>query len=230
MVKNFDHPSGWNIFARELEKILDVRRLQFKHLDTHGIVDHREKVRRLKQSLTSPKHLTTLNPNEMERLITKMQLTALEQVGLIAALLATAVEMTLMDRVESDVALTAANDVFVILFAAMKDQPDMGMTKHVKGGPMVDDDDTFGDALFLEALDLIDRATLSLHASKNATTPQARTTHAHEALAAFTRTLDLLHQSGSPEPESEGWQGWYNEAVEGRRMAQMLVQATKEEE
>ncbi|GAC1618267.1 MAG: hypothetical protein NVS4B11_08230 [Ktedonobacteraceae bacterium] len=227
MVSAFDQTRRWNIFARELEDILAVRELRLSHLDDRGVVNHREKVRRLQNSLTSPKHLTTLNPTEMERLIAVMQLTDIEQKRLIAALLATAVEMTLMDRITPEVALMAADDVFTILFAAMKAQPDMVVTTSIKAGVMVDDDDPSGDALFLQALDLIDRATLSLHASKNATTLQAQTTHAHEALAAFTRTLELLKQSRSPQPESEGWIGWYNEALEGRRMAETLVQATQ---
>src|ERR1039457_4814831 len=86
----------WNIFARELEDILATRGLKLGHLDDRGVVFHREKVRRLQQSLKSPQHLTTLNPDEMERLTVIMQLTALEQKQLRAALLATAVEMTLM--------------------------------------------------------------------------------------------------------------------------------------
>jgi len=87
---------------------------------------------------------------------------------------------------------------------------------------MVNEEEPVGDALFLQALDLIDRATLSLHASKNARTPEAQATHAHEALAEFTRASDLLKQARSPQPESDEWKGWYNEAVEGRRMAETL--------
>lgn len=223
----FNRVERWNIFARELEDVLAVRGLRLSHLDGRGIVSHREKVRRLQNSLTSPKHLTTLNPTEMERLITIMQLTDVEQKRLFAALLATAVEMTLLDRIEPDIALMAADNVLEILFAAMKAQPDMVVTTSIKAGAMVDNDNTFGDALFSQALDLIDRATLSLHASKDAVTPQARTTHAHEALAAFDRALELLKQSRSPQPESEGWLCWYDEALEGRQMAETLVQATQ---
>ncbi len=225
----FSQPGRWNIFARELEEVLSKRGLRITQLDDRGVVSHREKVRRLRASLTSPKHLTTLNPTEMERLTTVMQLTTTEQKLLLAALLATAVEMTLMDRVTADVALMAADNVFAILFKAMIAQPDLFDTTQIKAGSMRDNEETFGDAVFTEALDLIDRATLALHASRNATTSQARTTHAHEALAGFTRTLELLQQSRSPQPESEGWQCWYDEAVEGQQMAQKLVQTGQEQ-
>jgi len=214
----------WNIFARELEDILATRGLHLSHLDDRGVVEHREKVRRLQQSLKSPRHLTTLNPDEMERLIAIMQLTDLEQKRLRAALLATAVEMTLMDRVDPQTALMASDDVFHILFAAMKAQPHMVMTTRVKGDTMIDDHDIDGDAAFLQALDLIDRATLSLHVSRNATSPQAQVTHASEARDAYTRSLELLRQCESPRPESEGWRFWYSEACDGQKRASALMQ------
>src|SRR5258708_7350064 len=111
IVVNFSAiPTRWNIFARELEDVLAIRRLRLSHLDDRGVVLHREKVRRLQLSLKSSKHLTTLNPEEMERLTTIMQLTDLEQKRLNAALLATAIERTLMDRVDAQTALMAADE------------------------------------------------------------------------------------------------------------------------
>jgi hypothetical protein len=221
-------PSGlvirWNIFARELEDVLATRRLRLSHLDDRGIVQHREKVRRLQLSLKSPKHLTTLNPDEMERLITVMQLTDIEQKRLLAALLATAVERTLMDRVDPQIALMAADEVFNILFTVMKAQPDMIVTTGVKASAMTDEQDTFGDALFREALDQIDRATLSLHISRHATSLPAQNMYAHEAFAAFIHSLELLQRSQLPRAESEEWRCWYDEAFHGRTMAQALMQ------
>ncbi len=214
----------WNIFARELEDILTVRGLRLSHLDDRGVVHHREKVRRLQQSLKSPSHLTTLNPDEIERLIVIIQLTDIEQKRLRAALLATAVEMTLMDRVDPQTALMASNDVFNILFAVMKAQPDMVMTTRVKGGVMFEERDTYGDAKFIQALDLIDRATLALHVSRNAASLQAQVTHACEAGDAFTRSLELLHQSQSPQHRNEAWNFWFDEASRGRKLAESLRQ------
>ena len=230
MSNNFAHPQRWNIFARELEDVLSTRGLRLTHLDDRKVVYHREKVRRLQNSLLSPKHLTTLNPNEMERLITIMQLTDIEQKRLLAALLATAVEMTLMDRIKPDVALMAADDVFAILFAAMKAQPDLVVTTSIKAGVMLDNNELTDDVHFSQALDLLDRATLALHASKQAKALQTQETHAREALTTFTRAIELLKLSHSPEPESQVWLDWYNEALEGRNMAETLLQIAQGEE
>lgn len=226
----FTSERRWNIFARELEIILKARGLKLTHLDDRKIVFHREKVRRLQKSLLSPKSLTTLNPVEMERLIETMRLTDIEQKRLVSALLATAVEMTLMDRIDKEIALMAADEVFKILFDAMKAQPDLIVTTRIKAGAMLDNNETNGDAYFSQALDVLDRATLSLHASKHATTSQAQIAHAHEALASFKRTIELLKLSRSPQPESQTWLDWYNEALEGQKMAETLLKTAQGEE
>lgn len=227
MNDGFTSERRWNIFARELEAILKRRGLKLTHLDDRKIVFHREKVRRLQKSLFSPKSLTTLNPIEMERLIETMQLTDIEQKRLVSALLATAVEMTLMDRIDKEIALMAADEVFKILFEAMKAQPDLIVTTKIKAGVMLENDETVGDTHFSQALDVLDRATLSLHASKHATTLQAQATHAHEALASFKRTIELLKLSRTPQPESQAWLGWYHEALEGQKMAETLLETAQ---
>lgn len=223
IVHPFRSSNHWNIFVRELEAILLKRGLRISHLDDRGIVLHREKVRRLQQSLKSPRHLTTLNPDEIERLTREMRLTELEQKQLRAALLATAVEMILMDRIDPQTAFMASDDVFHILFAAMKAQPDMVMTTGVKAGAMSDDLDAHGDELFIQALDLVDRAILAIHVSQHAASLQARVVHAREAFDAFTQSLTLLQQCQSPPAESEDWRYWYNEAISGKKMAEALM-------
>ncbi len=196
---NLTNPSiRWNIFARELENILAARGLGLGHLDDRGVVLHRQKVWRLQQSLKSPKHLTTLSVDEIDRLTVAMQLNDIEQMQLRAALLATAVEMILMDRINPQIALMASDDVFHTLFAAMKAQPETIMAKNVRSGAMIDDPETYGDPLFTQALDLIDRAILTIHVSRNATSPQAQSTHAREALDTFNQSLELLQQCQSP--------------------------------
>ena len=223
MANPFGLSIRWNIFARELEDILAARGLKLGHLDDRGVVLHREKVRRLQQSLKSPHHLTTLNPDEMERLTALLQLTELEQKQLRAALLATAVEMTLLDRVDPQTALMASNDVFAILFAAMRAEPDMVMTTSIKVGAITSEDETDGDTSFLQALELIDRATLLWHMSWNATTRQAQIARAGEAFNAFSRSLELLHQSQSPSAQSENWLCWYEEAMNGQQKAASIM-------
>ena len=63
----------WNIFARELEDILASRGLRLGHLDDRAGI-HREKVRRLRQSLLRPKSFPVLNPSEMEAVAETFQL------------------------------------------------------------------------------------------------------------------------------------------------------------
>lgn len=224
MVKSSHSPVRWNIFARELEDILAARGLRLGHLNDRGVVYHPEKVRRLQHSLTSPEHLTTLNPEEMERLTAIMQLTDHEQQRLRAALLATAVEMVLMDRVDPETALMASDDVFNILFAAMKAQPGMVMARNVKGVAMIGDADILGDATFTQALDLIDRATLALHVSRYAPLLQAQVVHARQAYDGFTRSIELLQRCQVPGHASESWHFWHDEAFHGQEMATALMQ------
>ncbi len=215
----------WNIFARELENILATRGLRLSHLDDRGVVFHREKVRRLQHSLKSPGHLATLNPDEMTRLITTFELSDLEQQRLRASLLATAVEMTLLDRVDAQLALMASDDVFNVLFAAMRARPEMTVASRIKAAAFTDEAEPYGDAHFEQALDLLDRACLALALSRDASSPQDRIIHAYEAAGGFARALQCLQNCQSPSHESREWRYWYDEAETGRQMAQALQQA-----
>lgn len=214
----------WNIFARELEGILAEHGLRLSQLDDRGIVDHREKVRRLQRSLKSPSHLATLNPIEIERLITELNLSDLEQQRLRASLLATAVEMTLLDRVEAQVALMAADDVFNILFAAMRARPEMTVASGVKAGAFTDENEVIGDEQFMLALDWLDLGYVALLSGKYAFSLRARRVRAYEAAGAFAQALQALRNCQSPSQESEEWRYWYDEAEAGRRMAEALLQ------
>jgi hypothetical protein len=98
------------------------------------------------------------------------------------------------------------------------------MTTGVKAGVMSEHPETYGDEMFTQALDLVDRAILSIHVSRNAASPQAQVVHAREAFDTFTRSLTLLQQCQSPPSESDGWRYWYNEAMSGQKLAQSLMQ------
>ncbi len=117
----------WNIFARELEAVLKARKLGLGHLDDRAVVLHPEKVRRLQHSLKTPAHFPVLNPDELDRLNAIMTLSDDERSRLRAALIATAAERALMDRLEPQTALMASNDVFEICLAAMHDQPALAL-------------------------------------------------------------------------------------------------------
>src|SRR5438067_13457294 len=101
----------WNIFARELEDILAVRHLDIGYLDNRvGI--HHEKVHRLTQSLLIPKSFPVLNADEMGRLIQICNLGDFEVTRLRAAVLVASLQKMLMNRINQDDALLAAEQVF----------------------------------------------------------------------------------------------------------------------
>jgi hypothetical protein len=129
-----------------------------------------------------------------------------------------------MDRVDPETALMASDDVFNILFAAMKAQPGMVMARNVKGVAMIGDADILGDATFTQALDLIDRATLALHVSRYAPLLQAQVVHARQAYDGFTRSIELLQRCQVPGHASESWHFWHDEAFHGQEMATALMQ------
>lgn len=133
--------------------------------------------------------------------------------------------MTLMDRVDPETALMAADNVFTILFEVMRAQPDSIMNKGVKAGMMTDKGDEAGDEAFSQALDLFDRAMLALHVSRNAATFQAQVVHAREAFDAFSQAMDCLRQTQSPPPQSEDWRYWFDEVSAGLKMAESLMNA-----
>ena len=220
----------WNIFARELESILAARGLRLSHLDDRGVVLHREKVRRLQHSLKSPGHLATLNPDEMTRLVATFGLSDLEQQRLRASLLATAVEMTLLDRIEARLALMASEDVFNILLAAIRARPEMTVASRVKAAAFTGEAELAEDAQFELALDLLDRASLALSLSRDALSPRSRTIRADEAAEGFARALQCLQSCQPASQESREWRYWYDEAEAGRRMARALQEMEGDEQ
>ncbi|HEY1352569.1 MAG TPA: hypothetical protein VGF67_23360 [Ktedonobacteraceae bacterium] len=215
----------WNIFARELENVLEARGLRLSHLDDRKVVFHREKVRRLQQSLKSPGHLTTLNPEEMARLIATFGLSDLEQQRLRASLLATAVEMTLLDRVDARLALMASEDVFNILLAAMRARPEMTVASRIKAAAFsAEGVEAPEDAHFEQALDLLDRASLVLSLSADASCAHRQAMQAREAAEGFASALQYLRDCQASLQESRAWHYWYAEAEAGWQQARALQQ------
>lgn len=219
----YDTKAQWNIFARELEKILNQHGLTITRLDDLKVVTHPMKVKRLKASLSSPKSLTILNPEEMQRLQEILALEEPEIMTLRAALLATTVERTLMDRTDPYLALMAANDVYRLLHQALINDPASFLAAATKQGVMNSEDDMLGDTLFEDALDLIDRASLSMHLSQESATLQVKVTHAREAYDAYTRALDYLRRSRVPIHEDEDWRECEAESLHGQEQARAIV-------
>ena len=87
----------WNIFAAELEDMLASRGVNLSLLDNRASI-HREKVRRLRQSLLKPKSFPILSTDEMDKVIRVFGLNDTEVLRLRAAMLATSIEKMLIDR------------------------------------------------------------------------------------------------------------------------------------
>lgn len=113
----------WNIFARVLEDILEAHNMRLGMLDDRMEI-HREKVRRLQQSLLTPKHFPILNPEEIQHLVDELCLTEEERNRLRAAVLATAIEATLMERIDQDSALLAAEQIYPTILASIQKHAD----------------------------------------------------------------------------------------------------------
>lgn len=113
----------WNIFARELEDILALRGIPLYALDSRAAI-HREKVRRLRQSLDRPKSFPVLNPIELEQVAKTFQLSRDEIIRLRAAILAAAIEETLIERIDAQDALQAAEELFPVLLHSMRKSED----------------------------------------------------------------------------------------------------------
>src|SRR5215831_8109088 len=107
-------PKRWNLFARELEDILQDNGFRLGHLDDRAGI-HRVKVLRLQHSLVECKNFPVLNPEELEQVEKVFNMTRQEHLRLLAALLSTGVERMLMDRLPCDRALLAAEQIQSII-------------------------------------------------------------------------------------------------------------------
>jgi hypothetical protein len=109
----------WNIFARELEDILAAHGFRLTHLDDRANIYSR-KVSRLRASLNNPKSFPVLNTEEMESVAVAFSLSEDEMLRLHAAMLTAAAEEALMDRIDQEAALLAAEEIFLVLVNAMR--------------------------------------------------------------------------------------------------------------
>jgi hypothetical protein len=222
---------GYNIFARELENILQAHGLKLGHLTTRAEI-HPEIVNRLRRSLkcspqTKPKfHL--LHPDELGRVIDTFQFTGDEQLRLRAAILTTAIEKMLMKRIGQDNALAAAEDIFPILLAALHarlgQQGGIAATRSGKE-PAIDDLSNDEEAVpdFEPILEQFDRAMLALYLARQSDVLTERVEQAREAYNGFAAVLVALQDLGKRDEaimKMEAWHLWYEEAQYGQATAE----------
>jgi len=171
----------WNLFARELEEILVTHNLSIGQLDDK-IGVHREKVRRLKQSLLFPKSFPVLNTEEMEQVIDALGLDDAEVMRLRAAILATAIERMLMDRINQDDALLATEQLLFVISKAMQQevQSVTGMGA-IRGEDSIPSNYNEGDLALEFVIDTINKGTIALHLSYNVSSHTERIERVQEA-------------------------------------------------
>ncbi|MBA2395036.1 MAG: hypothetical protein H0V70_20090 [Ktedonobacteraceae bacterium] len=211
---------NWNLFASVLQEILATRGLGLGHLDDRAHI-HREKVRRLQLSLKIPKSFPILNIDEMEHVITVFQLNRNERTRLRAALLATSIEETLMDRINPDDALKAAEQIFGIILQALQEHAhDLVGIGAIKGGGTMASEESEIDRKLGNALTAIDHATLALHLSRNADSQVERVERAQQACDSFISALTELDKAAPALKVQAPWQVWHDEAQNGLTAAQ----------
>lgn len=205
----------WNLFARELEDILAVHGRCLGQLDDRTGI-HREKVRRLRRSLEQPRSFPTLNPEEMDRVVDTFALSDDEVLHLRAAILATSVEALLMDRINQDDALRAAEQIFPVILAALREQQDgtNGMSA-IRGRGVIIFEETDTDVALAAALEAIDCATLALHLSRHVAAQRERIERARQAQEGFTVALAELAEAPDAVCGTAAWHAWRDEAQGG---------------
>ncbi|GCF08498.1 hypothetical protein [Dictyobacter arantiisoli] len=212
MKQHAEESARWNLFARELEDRLREHGWNFNDLVSEAGL-HPEKVRRLKRSLIQPKfHI--LNPEELEQVSMCFAFTGDEQIRLRAAILATAVEETLMNRIDPENALHAAEELFPVLIRALQQRfgqfRGLAATRRML---VIEESSPIHEAIDL-ILERFDQAMLALYLSRQS---QRDYEHLEQATLAHTRFADVLSDLNAlcaADPSlarDETWLFWHQE-------------------
>ena len=126
-----------------------------------------------------------------------------------AAVLATSVEATLMDRINQDDALRAAEQILPIIEQALEQHEyDLVGIGAIKGGEPATEESEI-DRKLGGALSTIDHATLSLHLSSNAASQMERIECARQAHDNFASALTQLDNADPDIKGNVAWQVWH---------------------
>jgi hypothetical protein len=209
----------WNLFARELENILDAHKLSMSQLETDIGISH-AKVLRLTQSLHLPQNLPVLNPEEMKLVEQTLQLSHEERLHLRASLLATFIQKTLAYRMSRESALLVAEQAFPVILQGLGEQAQglamYDTTRWGDGGPIADDG---SDAFFDAPWQNIDDADLALQLSYGVDTHAERVGQARSAYASFEQASQDLEDADDGLRTSQLWQDSYQTTQRGLNSA-----------
>ncbi len=214
----------WNIFARELNYVLQQHGLDLAHQDDRVSV-HQLTLRRLVQSLDTPEGLPVLSDEEMQRLIQALQLAEPEILRLRAAMLATAIHRELLLHIQKDDAQLAAEQIFPTIFQSLqKHERYLG---NKRDGHFEGLEDPGLDYLLKPAWDKIDSGWILLDQSKHTKRhPRASVEKAHQARDNFQVASDLLKRLPGIIRQKPDSKHAYSEAQKGlasatKRLAEM---------
>lgn len=215
MEKHINGPN-WNLFALELQKILKKYGMDLGHLDDRmGI--HREKVRRLLQSLHTPASLPLLNPEEIQIIIDTLNLKPEDILRLHAAVLATSIQRTLSDRIHQDDAHRAAEQLLPVIIQSLITYAGEKGLGNIRTGDIDPMDSELNNVLDT-ALNAMDRGSEFLHMSYYARSSAERTKKARQARNYYEDAISDLESLSRVIRKQSAWQAWRREAQKGLNM------------
>ncbi len=223
----------YNIFVRELEAVLKTKpkKKGISQLTELPFYIHPMKIARLLASRHSPKHLAILNPTDLEAIMDHFEFDQKERLRIKAAIMATAVERVLIDRIDAELALHAADEVFSILYHAMSratPSPAQPASEAISvETPMSLSEIKFTPEIeseFTHVLDVLDQALELMFRCKELPKGEERTHCAQDLVSLFDRMLDLLDSIPQDQRTLERWQPWFDEARKCRADAQRWLQ------
>lgn len=215
---------SWNIFARVLEKILHVHGYTLWQLRTLAGI-HTEKIGRILRSLSEPK-FNVLSPDDLDRVVQACKFTPDEDMQLRAAVLATAVEKMLMDRINHLDALAAGEQVYPILYRALKKREgSSGGLSEAKGTALpvaTPFPSQAHDATLEPVIDDIDASLLLLYLADTSDGIDGAQ-YAQLARSRFLTILALLEDMESEVSSSPAWLVWHAETLSGLAHAEQRI-------
>ncbi|HVB24387.1 MAG TPA: hypothetical protein VNG51_20785 [Ktedonobacteraceae bacterium] len=214
----------WNIFARELTDILASHHIPVAQLYLH-ITILPDKVRRLHQSLFIPDSFPLLSQDEIQQLIQVCNLTETEQIRLRAALLTTAIEKLLIERLQPDAALLAASTLFPLIASALQQRfESLSPFDTMHRGDLVLSEDDESDRVLLSAWQAIDQGSLALHLSYHVASHEERLDQARYARQKFGQSLAELDEVANESENMQSWNNWHMEAQRGLQDAKARLE------
>lgn len=201
-------PVRWNLFATVLEDLLARRGRRLGQLDDQvGL--HKETVRRLQRSLVAPTSFPMLSPNDLDAVMTAYTFSFDEKIRIRSAVLATAMEAKLMDRISPQRALEIATLILPLLEQELRER-----FEDDEDFMRVDEDDDESSDTILEqrcglAIDACERGELALHLAATARDRLERGACLMQARAWFVLARDGI-EALELTLRNEAWQFWHD--------------------